>query len=164
LAKTLIEQGDYATAQAHLERALQIVEAQFPPEHVDVLRTLSSIATLNRRRGEHQLARQQFAEVLARFERSVGVKHPFATQALLGMGETLKAAGEPERAETFYRAALDNQRGPYAERRVIMAECLEGYADLVRRRGRQGEAAAIAAHAAKVRAYLHAELLKTNRV
>jgi eukaryotic-like serine/threonine-protein kinase len=163
LAKTLIEQGDYATAQAHLERALQIVAAQFPPEHVDVLRTLSSIATLNRRRGEHELARKQFEEVLARFERSVGAKHPFATEALLGMGETLKAAGELERAETFYRAALDNQQGPYAERRVIMAECLEGYADLVRRRGRQEEAVTIAARAARVRAYLHAELLKTSR-
>jgi len=27
----LIAQGDFATAQAHLERALQITEAQFPP-------------------------------------------------------------------------------------------------------------------------------------
>jgi tetratricopeptide (TPR) repeat protein len=159
----LIAQGDFATAQAHLERALQITEAQFPPDHVDVLRTLSSIATLNRRRGEHELARKQFEEVLARFERSVGVQHPFATEALLGMGETLKAAGELERAEDFYRAALDNQKGPYAERRVIMAECLEGYADLLRRGGRLAEAATIAARAAAVRAYLQAELLKTHR-
>jgi tetratricopeptide (TPR) repeat protein/tRNA A-37 threonylcarbamoyl transferase component Bud32 len=162
LAKVLIEQRDFATAQAHLERALAIVEAQFPPDHVDVLRTLSSIATLNRRRGEHAIARKQFEEVLARFERSVGVKHPFATEALLGMGETLKAAGELERAEPFYRAALDNQRGEYVERRVIMAECLEGYADLLRRRGRPEEAAAIAVRASRVRAYLHAELIKTN--
>ena len=162
LAKTLIEQGDFVTAQAHLERALAIVEVQFPPDHVDVVRTLSSIATLNRRRGEHELARKQFEEVLARFERGVGVKHPFATEALLGMGETLKAAGELERAETFYRAALDNQKGPYAERRVLIAECLEGYADLLRRRGRADEAAASAARATAVRAYLHAERVKTN--
>jgi len=78
------------------------------------------------------------------------------------MGETLKAAGELERAEPFYRAALDNQRGEYVERRVIMAECLEGYADLLRRRGRPEEAAAIAVRASRVRAYLHAELIKTN--
>jgi eukaryotic-like serine/threonine-protein kinase len=163
LAKVLIEQGDFATAHAHLERALEIVEAQFPPEHVDVLRTLSSIATLKRRRGEHEAARQQFEEVLVRFERTVGTKHPFATEALFGMGETLKAAGELQRAEGFYLAALENQKGPYSERRVLVAECLEGYADLLRRRGRLDEAAAIAARAARVRAYLYAELVKTTR-
>jgi tetratricopeptide (TPR) repeat protein/tRNA A-37 threonylcarbamoyl transferase component Bud32 len=162
LAKVLIEQGDFATAQAHLERALTIVEAQFPPEHVDVLRTLSSIATLNRRRGQHELARKQFEALLARFERTVGTKHPFATEALFGMGETLKAAGELERAEKFYLAALDNQKGPYSDRRALVADCLEGYADLLRRRARLDAAAAIAARATKVRAYLHAELVKTT--
>ncbi|HET9446352.1 MAG TPA: tetratricopeptide repeat protein, partial [Steroidobacteraceae bacterium] len=45
LAKVLVEQCELATARAHLERALAIVEPQFPPEHVDVLHTLSSIAT-----------------------------------------------------------------------------------------------------------------------
>jgi hypothetical protein len=43
-----------------------------------------------------------------------------------------------------------------------MAECLERYADLLRRRGRLEEAAAIGARASSVRAYLHAELIETN--
>jgi hypothetical protein len=43
-----------------------------------------------------------------------------------------------------------------------MAECVEGYADLLRRRGRPEDAAAIAARASRVRAYLHAELIKSS--
>ncbi|HEU4531942.1 MAG TPA: tetratricopeptide repeat protein, partial [Steroidobacteraceae bacterium] len=108
LAKTEVALGNFDLAAVHLDRALKIVEAQFPPEHVDVLRTLSTIATMHRIAGRHALARGEFEEVLARFERSVGTKHPFATEALFGMGETLKHAGELERAEGFYLAALDN--------------------------------------------------------
>ena len=56
-ARVMMRQGEFAEAEARLARALAIVEPQFPPEHVDVVRTLSSIATLNRLRGQHDLAR-----------------------------------------------------------------------------------------------------------
>lgn len=160
LAKVAVEQRDFATADKHLVRALAIVEAQFPPEHVDVLRTLSTIATMNRRRGEHALARGQFEEVLARFARSVGLEHPFASEALFGMGESLKAQGELEQAETFYLAALRNYQGPYSGRKGVVAECLEGYADLLRRRGRAAEAEPVEARAAAIRAYVRSERAK----
>lgn len=162
LSKVLIERGKFAEAEGHLIRALAIVEAKFPPEHVDVTRTISTIATMNRKREQHALARKQFEDLLGRFERSVGLKHPFATETLLGMGETLKAAGELERAESFYLAALENHKGPYSERRVATAECLEGYADLLRRRGRPGEADAVGARAAAIRGYLREEREKAS--
>ncbi len=147
----------FEVATAYLDRALKIVEAQFPPDHVDVMRTLSTIATMHRIAGRHALARGQFEEVLARFERSVGTKHPFANEALFGMGETLKVAGELERAEGFYLAALDNFKRLGSQRRLAVAECLEGYADLLARRGRADEAQATRTRAVEVRTYLAAE-------
>jgi hypothetical protein len=104
LAKVEVDQKEFDSARGHLDRALAIVESQFAPEHVDVLRTLSTIATMNRRKGDYALARAQFEEVLARFERSVGVQHPFASEALVGMGETLKAAGELDRPNLLPRS------------------------------------------------------------
>jgi serine/threonine protein kinase/tetratricopeptide (TPR) repeat protein len=162
LAKTLIELGEFGPALRHLERARAIVEPQFPPEHVDVLRTLSSIANLHRRAGDFVRARPLFEEVLARVERSIGTKHPFATEALSGMGEILKREGDFARADEYYRAAIANFSGPYSERRVALAESLEGHADLLRRIDRPTEAAAVAARAAAIRAYLSAEKDKAS--
>lgn len=157
LAKVAVEESRFDVARQHLDRALAIVEAQFAPEHVDVLRTLSTIATMNRRKGDYALARRQFEEVLARVERSIGVKHPFATESLFGMGESLKVAGELERAETYYLAALENLKGPFSDRQRAMAECLDGYADLLQRRRRPAEARALEVRAAAIRNFLNAE-------
>ncbi len=78
---------------------------------MDVVRTLSSIATLNRKRADNPTARRQFEEVLARFDRGVGRRHPFATESLFGMGEVLKYSGALREAEPYYRAALENFSG-----------------------------------------------------
>ena len=90
----------------------------------------------------------------------MGRKHPFATEALFGMGEVLKYTASLSEAEPYYRAAAENFSGVAGERKAAAAECFEGYADYLRRAGRKSEAAAMAQRAAKVRAYIASERAK----
>jgi tetratricopeptide (TPR) repeat protein len=92
-----------------------------------------------------------------RFDRGVGRKHPFANEALFGMGEVLKHSGAMAEAEPYYLAALENFNGIAGERKPAAAECFEGYSDYLRRVGRNAEAAVMADRAAKVRAYIAVE-------
>ncbi|HLT92038.1 MAG TPA: serine/threonine-protein kinase [Woeseiaceae bacterium] len=150
LAKVAMAEGRLEEAQASLEQALGIVEAQLAPDHADVLRTVVSLGELHAALGEHTAAAEYFKRGLDGFERTLGLEHPFAAPALAGMGDVMAAAGEFADADRHYARAIGmyEARG---QRNPALAGVLERYADLLRRTGRDAEAADHGTRAKQIR-------------
>lgn len=159
LANLAIAQGRYSDAKALLERARDIVETQLAPDHADVLRTIISIGELHAAAGDDATAREYFARGLAGLEQTLGLEHPFAAPALAGMAATLATAEDYPEAESHYvRAiAIYDARGN-GDRRLPLAEILEGYAELLRRMGREAEADDYGARARRIRQAVNASV------
>jgi tetratricopeptide (TPR) repeat protein len=85
------------------------------------------------------------------------MQHPFVNEALFNMGEILKVGGDYAGAEKYYLAALENFNRSSVERRRAVADCLEGYADLLGRTGRSAEALTYHTRASAIYRFIGAE-------
>lgn len=125
-----------------------------------MLRTRVSLADVYRAQGDYEKALDYYESSVAAFERTIGINHPCAADALCGLAESLAHVGQLERADEYFRAARTNLVAQkFADRLAPVAECLEGYAALLRKRGQGADADAIASKAIGIRTYLRAARL-----
>ena len=106
LGLCLIDQGDYAGAEALLRRALDIQRKSLGPDHPEVATSLNSLATLHHRRGDVATAESLYRQTLAIQERALGPDHPSVGYTLMNLGLLLSQRHDLAGAEPLYRRAI----------------------------------------------------------
>ena len=73
----LMEQGDLPGARARFERALEIGEAAYGPDHPDLAKFVQNLANVLQRQGDSAGARALLERALDIFRRFLGDDHPY---------------------------------------------------------------------------------------
>jgi tetratricopeptide (TPR) repeat protein len=97
--------GEYAKANTHLRRALELREAQQPRSH-EVAEVLLELAQLERDAGQLEVAEQTAADALAMERQVSGPGAHSVAVALDSLGQVLFAARKLSEAEARFREAL----------------------------------------------------------
>jgi predicted Ser/Thr protein kinase len=144
LGDALGEAGDMAGAQAALEESWTRVQALWPGEHPERIRSLRALGRNAQMRGDHAAARRHFEAGWAQAQRIYDA--PEVNRMLLqhSLGQALIHAGEPARAAQLLQGALGEAEGLYPGGHNNIATAHIG---LARARLQAGEDAAARTHA-----------------
>jgi CHAT domain-containing protein/Tfp pilus assembly protein PilF len=99
-------QGDYAKAEALLQRALAIREASADKNNANVAKIFNSQAEMYRAQGQYAKAEALYLKAIAIVEQSVGTSDPFLGLPLLNLAELYRNQGSYAKAEEFYLRVL----------------------------------------------------------
>jgi tetratricopeptide (TPR) repeat protein len=106
LAGLFVHQGDYATAQPLLERALAIDEQVLGPTHPYTASSLNNLAELLKRQGDYATAQPLLERALAIYEQVLGPTHPDTAGSLNNFALLLESQGDYAGAKLLYERAL----------------------------------------------------------
>ncbi len=134
------ERGDYQKAQESYEKCLEIYERECRPEDSFLASVLDSLANLN-----HDRDKLPEAEVL--LKRSLFIKlcvldpfEPAIAESLNHLGWLYSQLGSFAKAENLFLCALDIWISAYGVEHANTALCLENYAFVLNKTGREAEA------------------------
>ena len=111
-ARQLYEAGKYAEAVPLAQRAVELAEKQFGPEHPEVATSLNNIAVLYRAQGRYAEAEPLYQRALAVNEKALGPDHPNVDESLRNLWLLYRAQGRHAEAEPLLkrRMAIDEKR------------------------------------------------------
>lgn len=134
--------GKPAEAERLYRRALQETERELGPGHPLFAARLNDLGLLLQSLGRADEAEKAYRRALAVEEKALPAGHPDLDAALNQLGLFLESRGRNADAEALYRRALEQarQRG-----RSARSAARPNYASLLRRLGRDAEAAALEA-------------------
>jgi tetratricopeptide (TPR) repeat protein len=112
--------GAFDEALAHYERALAISEQELGPDHPEVPKTLTNIATAHLDRADYEQALGYFERSLALYEAVLGPDHPELVTTLNNLGNLQSHRGELDKS----LAAFDRARGLLGEGRQLLEASL----------------------------------------
>jgi tetratricopeptide (TPR) repeat protein len=98
--------GAYTEAQKLSERALEIIEGAFGPDHPATATALSNLAELRRVQDDFAGARQLLARALAIRENAFGPDHEATAECLSNLGIVLRGQGDLAEARSLHERAL----------------------------------------------------------
>jgi tetratricopeptide (TPR) repeat protein len=98
--------ADFAGARAANERALEIDEAKFGPDHPNVALRTNNVGRVLDELGDWAGARTAYERALAIDEKSFGPDHPNVARDVNNLGSVLKALGDLGGARAAYERAL----------------------------------------------------------
>ncbi len=156
-------EGDYAKAEALYKRSIAISVKALGADHLDVARTLASLASLSESQRDQSKAVQLYERSLAISERALGPDHPdlipclgklanlYWNQGTWNGGRNLLQGDYPKAVLLYERsqAVLEKALGPNHPR---VADGLDEVANVYEFRGRRTDAEKLRAHAANIRA------------
>jgi tetratricopeptide (TPR) repeat protein len=98
--------GEYARSRAGFERALEIREASFGPDHTQVAWTLVNYGYLLAKLGEYEQARQCYERSLSIQQATFGPTHFTSTEPTYRLGELAFQLGDFDRSREHYEENL----------------------------------------------------------
>jgi eukaryotic-like serine/threonine-protein kinase len=98
--------GALPEALAHYENALEIAERVLGPDHPEVPKTLTNIATVHLERGDYDGALPFFQRALSSYEAVLGPHHPELISVLNNFGNLRSRRGEIDEALALFDRAL----------------------------------------------------------
>jgi CHAT domain-containing protein/tetratricopeptide (TPR) repeat protein len=98
--------GKYAEAAAIANRALDLAERQFGPDHPTVSIALNNLAFVYSAQGRYGEAEPLYQRALAIAEKALGPDHPIVASDLGNLAELYRALGRSAEAEPLYKRAL----------------------------------------------------------
>ena len=104
--RQLYEAGKYAEAVPLAQRAVELAEKQFGPEHPDVATSLNNIALIYQAQGRYAEAEPLLKRSLAIREKTLGPEHPDVATSLNILAELYRVQGAPPRPSRSTRARL----------------------------------------------------------
>jgi tetratricopeptide (TPR) repeat protein len=139
LADVLNNLGIVALQQHRLDEALDFqrralaVREKMDPEGQEISSSLTNIAAVELARGRTEEALATYRRALSAAERSVGRDHPFAGDALTGMGDCMWKLGQLAAAQSAFERALAIRKA--GARPIELADTEFGLARTLAQRG-----------------------------
>ena len=127
--------GLYDKALPLLEEALQTRKAALGNEHIDVAKSLNSLANLLRVRGDYPGAVARHREALAMLRKLVGNEHAEVARNLNNLALALSAMGDYAASEALQREALAMQRKRFGNEHTSVALALMNLAIVLENQG-----------------------------
>jgi eukaryotic-like serine/threonine-protein kinase len=88
------------------QRALELGEELFGPEHPDLVMNITNLGTLANARGRDDEAMAYYRRALSLAESGLGAEHPFVASLLNNIARVMAAQGDPAGAEAHYRRSI----------------------------------------------------------
>jgi tetratricopeptide (TPR) repeat protein/serine/threonine-protein kinase RIO1 len=110
LGETYRSLGDLASAQPHLERAVEIRHASLSEEHPDTLAAMSSLAELYQDQGRLEEAEPLFARTLEIRRRTLGEEHADTLESMNNLAELYWNQGWYDKVEPLFVKTLEIRR------------------------------------------------------
>ncbi len=104
--KALYAQGRYAEAEPFAQKALELGEKKFGPDHPTTGTFLNNLAELYKAQGRYAEAEPLFSRSLAIDEKALGPEHPDVAIDLNNLAGLYKAQGRYAEVEPLYRRSL----------------------------------------------------------
>lgn len=143
LGALLYTMGRYEDALARYERTRAIYERTLDPDHPNMASVLNNIGETQWKLGRLAEAESLLRRALAIKTQRLAPRDPSVAVTLHALGGVVAARGDPRAAEGYLRRALDIRAAVYPAGHRSVAESARALADLLRRAGRQADAAAI---------------------
>ncbi len=97
--------GDYATAEAHYNRAVVLLEMKFGKDTLDTVSPISDLAIVNYEKGDYQTAATMMQRLLSIQQKNLPPESPGIAASSTNLAAFLYKAGDYVRAEQLYRQA-----------------------------------------------------------
>jgi tetratricopeptide (TPR) repeat protein/transcriptional regulator with XRE-family HTH domain len=127
--------GDYRSARAHLERALDLQQEVAGADHPDTAKRLNDLARVLVAQGNAAAARSCLERALATIERDLGPDHPHTATTLDDLAHALHAQGDPVAARPLSERALRIRERELGSDHPDTASSLDNLAQLLHARG-----------------------------
>mmetsp|Transcript_10036 Transcript_10036/g.13773 ORF Transcript_10036/g.13773 Transcript_10036/m.13773 type:complete len:555 (-) Transcript_10036:2073-3737(-) len=148
IAKMFEAQGRFAQAETLLSKCLALRRNLLPPEHIDTLSCMNSLALLQQKMGQYGAAEALYEQCLGLQRTKLGPEHPDTVATLNNLATLHDKRGEYELAEELYTrcfdlwrhklgpehphtlgamsnvAALHQKKGDYDKAEPLLGECL----------------------------------------
>ncbi|HLT36291.1 MAG TPA: serine/threonine-protein kinase, partial [Enhygromyxa sp.] len=98
--------GELAEARDHQQRALELREAEWGPEHPNVAAALHNLGLIAELQGDYEQARSYHERALALHSQALGPEHPKVASTLNNLGTVAYSQGELDDAERLFQQAL----------------------------------------------------------
>jgi len=115
LGKTYESLGEYAAAEVHLQRALQLREANLEEGHPDTLLARLELAGVHYDQGRYKDAEEEYAKTLELQRKALGAGHPDTLNCMNDLAMVCDDIGEHERAGRLFREVLDIRQGSLSQ-------------------------------------------------
>jgi len=99
-------QGNYDLADERLQKAREILESEWGPEHILTLATYNELGMVACELREFDEAEEYYSKAEAGFRKLHGPDHPDYLNVLINIGNVKKEQGHPAKAEAHFRQAL----------------------------------------------------------
>jgi serine/threonine protein kinase/tetratricopeptide (TPR) repeat protein len=134
----------YSEAEQVWARALIIKEKELGPEHSDLAGLLNGLGHVLDKMSQFTEAEKYFLRALDICEKNPDTNPYALADALHNLGSVyFRGLGENEKAEAYFKRALETEKEVYGEDSEEMRETIENYSELLRVLGRADEAEAL---------------------
>lgn len=137
---TFYRQGKYQEAAEVAERALNVAQETFGPDHQKVAISLNNLATLYRILGKYPEAERLYQRALLIKEKAFGLNHPEVATTLNNLAGLYKAQGKYSKAEPLYQRALKIREKTLSTDHPDLGQSLNNLALLYKIQGRYAKA------------------------
>lgn len=100
-------QEDYAAAERHYEKAMQVASSVHGPNHPEVATAANNLGVTYTDLQNYERAENLHMQALAIREKSFGAMHPEVAQSMANLAVVYHASGKLDQARGFYLGALD---------------------------------------------------------
>jgi tetratricopeptide (TPR) repeat protein len=125
IASVALAEGKLDEARALFERAIEILERELGPDHLELVRPLSGLAISIGQQGEHEQARALFQRAMTIVETTLGPGHPELADLLNNLGNMAGRQGELGLAHASFERALAIQEATLGSEHPNLAAPLD---------------------------------------
>ncbi len=154
LARTCWAECDYEKANDYLLQALKILEAEFGPDHIPLVRVLHSLGLLARVRIKYNESERYYLRALKICEKLLGEESQGTATRLNYLAGLYNAQGEYQKAEELAKRSLAISRKNLGSENQLVALMLMALAILCKRQGKEAEAKAYRAEMKEIQTAL----------
>lgn len=147
----LAKKGDYTTAIAVTEMALEKAEINFGPEDATVASSLNNLGYFHKTLKEYDQAENYYKRCLTIRKKLYGEDHPSVGTSINNLASLYYMKGDYKKSESLFKEALEIWEKVLGPEHPNVAICLENLALLYQATGRDKEAEQLTLKAQAIR-------------
>ena len=139
LADLCFSLGDFRKAIEYNEKALEINERIFGPEHPQVALSHNNLGTTYGNLGEHQKGLEHLQKALDIRIKVLGADHPDVATGYNNIGTIYSDLGDYDKALEYYRKSLETRRKTFKEENTEFAQLYNNIGIALAKQGKEAE-------------------------